>query len=968
MDEFLHWFQYVKNTFMHPTNPESPPPITTSYVHCPSDGGLLPGSQTEAYGSPCLPDSMYHSISRAFETHKLSVAPKIQVLIPSSYTRAFELSPEVICGSSSAVTGVDALQNAYLRLLVFSITNNYDIGMSSNHLWTYLKSSEDKLLLFIQSFPGPTSDVLVTKLFEHAIKNRSTEHVSMLLKTGLVDINKKISGSWSILNRRALGSHLQERILTPLALACLLVEPTMVRTLLDHGADVDKYYYTYIPTNNPRLKTSIEDIKAIVKLLVQSGAPVSRDVLRVAMSYQDSELFEYLLDNISSDCCTEIFKDTTLEVSLRFLEDSAARKVINLSIYSFCNGFPNAGPQELHRSRINWNRKPNNSNGKMSSPSRLLRTVIHSGNIPVVIRLLESGTALLNERELKEELLYHHNFDDARSLLNSISNFAQASSADSPFQATIKENCKIIDIVSNAQFESKLRMKSSLDTAVVAGDEDTVSNVLSRYRRWSPNYTRSLLIQSINFGQEKIALSLLKAGAGRHLYRPEGCNRSCDEPLCSAIKTEMIQIVEELLRCGARVTAHAFSLALDSRDDALVRVLVRDVQVLQRITSEHLAKAVKRRNINTLKYLVAAGVDFNQSLTSSNMSALEAAVESGRADILQYLLSIRVDAGDRRALRRAVQCGRRDILVFLLESISSQYSGTRCFNDLALGEAMKQEDASLIEDLLFFPKDKHRHAVCACIEITVFGERQMQAIALRALGRSGVDLNAPRPLRENAVEKRIPRWEPLSEFLFTISSFTPLLLAIGTQNLELVKLLIDNGADVNHPAAWTIMRTPLQMACETGNLEIIQVLFEHGAWINAPPAVERGGTALQLAAIKGYGGIVELLLSLGADVNAAPSPVNGRTALEGAAEHGRLDTVKLLLLSGAKTRGSMRSQYKLAVRRATENCHWGVVQVLEAWDSEAKTVGSTITDDMSSDDEMSVASDDAETYWLSQME
>ena len=62
---------------------------------------------------------------------------------------------------------------------------------------------------------------------------------------------------------------------------------------------------------------------------------------------------------------------------------------------------------------------------------------------------------------------------------------------------------------------------------------------------------------------------------------------------------------------------------------------------------------------------------------------------------------------------------------------------------------------------------------------------------------------------------------------------TPLILAIGDNNLELVNLLLEYGADVNTVWHGEQSWSPLHIACQTSNPEIIVKLIEHGASVNA---------------------------------------------------------------------------------------------------------------------------------------
>ena len=60
---------------------------------------------------------------------------------------------------------------------------------------------------------------------------------------------------------------------------------------------------------------------------------------------------------------------------------------------------------------------------------------------------------------------------------------------------------------------------------------------------------------------------------------------------------------------------------------------------------------------------------------------------------------------------------------------------------------------------------------------------------------------------------------------------TPLHLAVGSGNLDMVKFLVEKGADINAKRA--DQGTPLHWACSAGFTECVMYLIEHGASINA---------------------------------------------------------------------------------------------------------------------------------------
>jgi cytochrome c len=103
---------------------------------------------------------------------------------------------------------------------------------------------------------------------------------------------------------------------------------------------------------------------------------------------------------------------------------------------------------------------------------------------------------------------------------------------------------------------------------------------------------------------------------------------------------------------------------------------------------------------------------------------------------------------------------------------------------------------------------------------------------------------------------------------------TPLYHAVQAAQLGAAKLLIERGADVNAQSVLGI--TPLGIAVGKRNIELMKLLLDHGA--NPNSAVGRQ-TVLHLAAAKGCLDCVKTLVEAGADVNAPTSDYEYRTPL-----------------------------------------------------------------------------------------
>lgn len=140
-------------------------------------------------------------------------------------------------------------------------------------------------------------------------------------------------------------------------------------------------------------------------------------------------------------------------------------------------------------------------------------------------------------------------------------------------------------------------------------------------------------------------------------------------------------------------------------------------------------------------------------------------------------------------------------------------------------------------------------------------------------------------------------WKEHDEF-----QATPLSVAVTKENIEMIRMLIDSGANVNEIVYGASI---LAKAVLSGDCKIVKLLLESGA--NVDPEREVSQTPLMVAVERRSTEIAELLIANGANVNRKLEAGRGvsrdkivKTALKKAAESGSREMIKLLLDNGAE--------------------------------------------------------------------
>lgn len=270
--------------------------------------------------------------------------------------------------------------------------------------------------------------------------------------------------------------------------------------------------------------------------------------------------------------------------------------------------------------------------------------------------------------------------------------------------------------------------------------------------------------------------------------------------------------------------------------------------------------AVARGRADVVSWFLSKGADV-QKVDSHGATLLHTAVDNGHIDLVSLLLDhgADVNAADPKGLApmHLVPAGRSDIIDLLVRS----------------GSHVDIKD----------------HNENSSLMLAVF---QDQPERVKTYLRQEADVNAA---------------EPISALINVVGDamLPPILVAIHEQHTDVLKVLIEHGADLR--AKFTESgQTVLHHAVTTHNPEAVRCLILAKVEIEVRDA--RGYTALHDAAYGGAhsGMLLELLLSAGADIE-AKTP-GGATALYIAAREGASGVIQRLLDAGANI--ATRTRYR----------------------------------------------------------
>jgi ankyrin repeat protein len=241
------------------------------------------------------------------------------------------------------------------------------------------------------------------------------------------------------------------------------------------------------------------------------------------------------------------------------------------------------------------------------------------------------------------------------------------------------------------------------------------------------------------------------------------------------------------------------------------------------------------------EFLLKHGADVNAPMSAKlyvnqRATPLQLALENGHPDMAALLASKgglpKLDAAARAHwLRLAVQ--KRQLgLVLWLEQQGTRMDPQQFGGQTPLHLAAEVGDRAVVERLLARGAD------------------------LKAINQAG----GLTPLHQAIRGQHQPIVELLLDRGADVKQNAPLVAAVQTGNVDIAALLIARGAEVR---TGDVFSSPLRGACALGKPEMVKLLLDHGADVKQPD-----GGFLHEAARRGHRAVVERLLDRGAGVNA----------------------------------------------------------------------------------------------------
>ncbi|CAH8870047.1 unnamed protein product [Trichobilharzia szidati] len=296
---------------------------------------------------------------------------------------------------------------------------------------------------------------------------------------------------------------------------------------------------------------------------------------------------------------------------------------------------------------------------------------------------------------------------------------------------------------------------------------------------------------------------------------------------------------------------------------------ITDIDVANNNGLNALHLASKEGRTGVVRELLSHGASVHL-ITKKGNTALHIASLAGHLDIVKLLIDCGADVNAQSQngftpLYMSAQENHVEVVQLLLDKSANQ--------------ALSTEDG--FTPLAVALQQGHDRVVSLLLERDSRGKSRLPALHIAA---KKDDVHAANLLLSNT---------EINVDHTSASGFTPLHIAAHYGNVNIARLLIERGANINYQAKNYI--TPLHVAAKWGKNDVVNLLIQAGAEVNS--RTRDGLTPLHCAARAGQTSTMECLLKRGADVSVKTK--NDLTPLHMAAQGDHEQVTRLLLESGS---------------------------------------------------------------------
>lgn len=381
----------------------------------------------------------------------------------------------------------------------------------------------------------------------------------------------------------------------------------------------------------------------------------------------------------------------------------------------------------------------------------------------------------------------------------------------------------------------------ALNKKVIRLDETSIYKYTKPLMTFSSKYTLSdikeYIIEKKNMGSSMGSyyqlMAVMKKGAKKELWPAD------NDPFMT-------------LYIADRIKEHLEGLAESHKDPAYLKF----------------SRAIEQGNADELLSLLDSRPDFAGARAENGHTALTFAVQKGHASLVKLLLSINapVNKSERRQGKTPLHLASASGNMEFVEKLLSH------------GAKVNIRDNEGVTPL-HYAKSAGHHSI----------EKVLEAHG----GKDEVEVNIKKPSSSKAIYLLI---------LVPILFFTLILSLTGNDintqarvgNLTRVKSMVEKNPDLVNRKSGKYDEAPLHEAAGQGRLEVVKYLVEKGADVNI--TTKSGSRPLNQAAYGGHAEVMEYLISKGA--SASVDKYTGRTLLHLAAGSGNGEAVSMLLKKG----------------------------------------------------------------------